>query len=87
MKLLPILSTGLFAALAALSFNTQAAEGAEAKAPAAETQTDKVPAKKAKRHSHVEEKTGMAPSEAASASKPEKAKADKAKHFHPRDGK
>ena len=82
MKSLPILAAGL---LAALSFSAQAAEGNQA----AEAQVQKAPAKKAKRHSHVEEKTGMAQSEAAPGSSPEKVKADKdrTKHFHPRDAK
>jgi len=92
MKFLPIFSAGLFATLTVLSFSAQAREPnltPEGTAPAAETQTDKAPAKTAKRHSHVEEKTGMAVPEATSESKPDKAKADKdkSKHLHPRDAK
>lgn len=89
MKSLSILAAGL---LVALSFGAQAAEGneaPEAKAPAGESQVPKAPAKKAKRHSHVEEKTGMAQPEEAPGSSPAKIKADKdrTKHFHPRDAK
>lgn len=96
MKLKSILSAGLFAAIAALSMGAQAASDtektAEAKAPAAGVQADK----KVKPHSHMQEKTGMAPqaSAAATEDKADKAKTnkpkidkDKSKHFHPRDGK
>lgn len=98
MKLLSILSAGIFATMTALSFNVLAADDTNAKAPAAETQTDKAPAKKVKRHSHVDEKTGMPMSQQsgaaakADASQDNAAPAagadkDRSKHYHPRDGK
>lgn len=97
MKLNSILSAGLFAAIAALSMGAQAAsdteKATETKAPAAGVQADK----KVKPHSHMEEKTGIAPQASAAATtgaKADKAQAskpridkDKSKHFHPRDGK
>lgn len=96
MKPRSILSAGLFAAITALSVGAQAAsdteKAAESKTPASGVQADK----KVKPHSHMEEKTGMAPqvSAAASEEKADKAKAtkpkidkDRSKHFHPRDGK
>ncbi len=96
MKLKSILSAGLFAAITALSMGAQAAadtdKAAEAKAPAADVQADK----KMKPHSHMQEKTGIAPqaTAVAAADKADKAKAskpkidkDKSKHYHPRDGK
>ena len=95
MKLNSILSAGLFGAIAALSMGAQAAsdteKATETKAPAAGVQADK----KVKPHSHMEEKTGIAPqasaatgatADKAQASKP-KIDKDKSKHFHPRDGK
>lgn len=92
MKFLSILSAGLFATLTVLSFSARASEPTfvpEGQAPATETQTDKALANKAKRHSHLEEKTGMSMPEGASEPQPKKVKADndKSKHFHPRDGK
>jgi hypothetical protein len=97
MKLISILSAGLFAAMAALSVGVQAAsdteKAAEAKVPVASEQTGK----KMKPHSHMEEKTGVSPqassvgatddkSDKPKASKP-KIDKDRSKHFHPRDGK
>lgn len=89
MKLLPILAAGLFAALSLSARAAEGPEATEAKAPASESLAHKAPAKKAKRHSHVEEKKGMAQPEAAPESKSEQIKADKdrTKHFHPRDAK
>ena len=61
MKLKSILSTSVLVTFAALSISTQAAsdtdKAPEAKAPVTSEQTTK-PAS-TKRHSHVEEKTGM----------------------------
>ncbi len=91
MKLKFILSTSLFAAIAALSISAQAASDmdktAEAKTPAADMQADKAAPKKMKRHSHVEEKTGIsqtAPEAMADKPSPEN---DMSQHYHPRDGK
>lgn len=87
MKLKSILSTGLFATVAALSMGAQAAsdmdKAAEAKAPATGMQADQ----KMKPHSHVEEKTGVAPNALEAKSDKVKADKDKSKHYHPRDGK
>lgn len=82
MKLKFILSTSLFAAIAALSISAQAASDMD---KAAEAKTEQM---KMKPHSHVEEKTGIqqkAP-EAVVNKKPNAAE-DKSKHYHPRDGK
>lgn len=101
MTIKTLISTGLFAAVATISFGAIAADAdkaVEVKAPNADVQTDKAPAKKIKRHSHVEEKTGMPMPQSASEGKAEKPaekaekpaeKADKpqARHLHPRDGK
>ena len=56
---------------------------------------EKAPTAKVKPHSHMQEKTGIAPSdkqttpteETATAATTTKADKDKSKHFHPRDGK
>lgn len=97
MKILPLLSAGVFATITMLSFSVQAADADPA--PATETQTGKAPAKKVKPHSHMEEKTGMSMPQSATEAKSDKAvvpesqggkvKADKdrSKHYHPRDGK
>ena len=87
MKLNSILSTGLFAAIVALSMGAQAAsdtdKAAEAKASVAGTPA----VKKMKPHSHVEVKTGVPQNEPeAKADKPNAAK-DQSKHYHPRDAK
>lgn len=83
MKLQAILHAVLFAAIASLSAGIFAADAAPA---------DAAPAKKAKPHSHMEEKTGVAAP--AADAKPSEAKVDEAKvkakakrHLHPRDGK
>lgn len=88
MKLKTILPAGLFAAIVALSMGAQAAsdtaKAAEAKAPAASMPADK----KMKPDSHMEGKTGMPQHMSAVAEgKPAKAKTDKDRHLHPRDGK
>ncbi len=87
MKLKSILATSLLAAMAAMSMSAQAASdtntAAEAKTPPADMQGDK----KMKPHSHMEEKTGVAPkAPSAEAKKPDPTK-DKNRHLHPRDGK
>lgn len=91
MKLKSILLTGLFAVVAAFSIGAQAAsdmamdKATEAKAPAENVNTAK--ATPMKKHSHVEEKTGVPQSmPEAAATKPNAAK-DMSKHYHPRDGK
>lgn len=58
---------------------------------------EKAPTAKVKPHSHMQEKTGIAPSDkqttpteetaTATAATTTKADKDKSKHFHPRDGK
>ncbi len=84
MKLQAILPAVLFATVSSLSFAVHAEDAA--------------PADKMKPHSHMEEKTGVAPkakakaAEAAVEEKTEKAEKPKAegkksKHLHPRDGK
>lgn len=92
MKLKSIVSTGLFAALTALSMGAQAAsdadKSAEAKVPTTEVKSDT----KMKPHSHMEEKTGIAQQTQPAATAEKKsgnrrADKDKSKHFHPRDGK
>ncbi|HEY3433246.1 MAG TPA: hypothetical protein VGK09_11915 [Rhodocyclaceae bacterium] len=86
MKLQAIFPAVLFAAVSSLSFAVHAED------------MDKAPADKMKPHSHMEEKTGVAPkakakaAEAAAEEKSEnaenpKAEKNKSKHFHPRDGK
>lgn len=90
MKLQSILAAGAFAAITAISFPVQAADAD--KAPEAQA-----PAAKPAPHSHVQEKTGMAPpakaekpaAAGAEAAKPAKKNAakDKSKHYHPRDMK
>jgi len=88
MKAATILVTALFAATAIVSSGASAADAD--KAPAGE-----VPAAKVKPHSHMQEKTGVAPAakenkEAASADEKSVAaakKASKKRHLHPRDGK
>lgn len=84
MKPKSILTTGVLAAFIALSAGAQAAadteKGAEAKAQAAADS-------KMKPHSHVGEKTGMAPKAPdAKTAKADPGK-DKSKHSHPRDSK
>ena len=89
MKLKSIVSTSLLAAFAALSISAQAASATdnapEANAPAASVQTGK--AASSKKHSHVEEKTGIpqkTPETVKTKPSPEK---DMKTHYHPRDGK
>ena len=91
MKLKTILSAASFAAIATLSFGASAADtdkSPEAKMPAAEMQGAKTPAKATKRHSHMEEKTGIPASQPAAEKSDTKNPAmDTSKHLHPRDGK
>ncbi len=90
MKLDTILSAILLAAASSLSFGVYAATEAD-KTQAAEAQTGKPAAevKKMKRHSHMQEKTGVPqnmPAADAAEGNP-KAAQDKSRHFHPREGK
>ncbi len=93
MKLKPTLAAGLFAIMAALAFNANAASdfptgaGAASDTPAGAKVEKAAPQMKMRPHSHVEEKTGF-PQTApvAMTDKPNAAK-DRTKHFHPRDGK
>lgn len=88
MKPKSVLPAILFATVSSLPVGSYAA-GAD-KAP-----VEKPAAKPVKPHSHMEEKTGIAPShnsaEAAQASEERsgtsKAWKDKSKHYHPRDAK
>lgn len=88
MKLQSFLSISLVAAATALSLGAHAASDAD-KPTAGAAQADKSEAKKMPPHSHMQEKTGMAPQEKSADNKPAKRKADqdKSKHYHPRDGK
>ena len=60
---------------------------------AADADAEKAPTAKVKPHSHMQEKTGIVPSEKQTTPTEEtattttKADKDKSKHFHPRDGK
>lgn len=87
MKTRSALVAALFAAASIVSAGAFAADPAAAP-------TTEAPAPKVKPHSHMQEKTGIAPpatdakaapaaDEKASADK----KVDKKRHFHPRDGK
>lgn len=92
MKFKTILSISVFAAITILPFSASAADvekNPEAKAPVVEMQADKASAKKAKSHSHMEEKTGIPASQQPSANKSDKGSPamDSSKHYHPRDGK
>ncbi|MBY0243599.1 MAG: hypothetical protein K2X55_30275 [Burkholderiaceae bacterium] len=88
MKLQSFLSVALVAAATSLSLGAYAASDAD-KPTAGAAQADKSEAIKMQPHSHMQEKTGIAPQEKAGDTKPEKRKADqdKSKHYHPRDGK
>jgi hypothetical protein len=87
MKLQTILPTVLLTAISALSFSAYAADAD--KTPAADTPA----AMPMKPHSHMQEKTGVAPSQKSSATAADeksdmpKANKAKAKHLHPHDGK
>lgn len=90
MKLHTTLAALLLAAASSISFSAYAAAEAD-KTPAAKVQADTPTGTKAQ--PHMEEKAGM-PQQKYSATAPEadkakvaKAKADKARHLHPRDGK
>lgn len=89
MKLHTTLATLLLAAASSLSFSAYAAEDADK----AKLQAGPSAATKVKPHSHMEEKMGMMPQKSA-ATTPEsdkaivaKAKTNKDRHLHPRDGK
>jgi len=86
MKSKTLFVTGLLAAFAAFSSGVIAADNPveTAKEMKAEPAKAKI---KVKRHSHMEEKTGIPQKmSAAMPDKPNPAN-DKTKHFHPRDGK
>lgn len=86
MKLQSALSAALFVVIAALSVGAQAADAEKAQA-GTEVKSEQG-AKAAKPHSHMEEKTGVPQSAPnAPAGKKKNAAKDKAKHYHPRDGK
>lgn len=90
MKLQSFVVATLLATVAALPLGAQAAPDTE-KGAGAEMQGEKPMGKKMKPHSHMEEKTGIAPKAAETmpeqkSGKPKAGKA-KAEHYHPRDGK
>jgi hypothetical protein len=92
MKRTLTISSILFVAAIALPFGANAAEGdkgMDAKAPAMEMQTAKPSDSKAKRHSHMEEKTGIPASQTTPApqSDMKNPAKDTSKHIHSRDGK
>jgi len=87
MKLKLTLAAALFAMMAAVSLNANAATDTPADTSVEKAATPAAPAKKVKPHSHVEEKTGVAQKAPdAKAEKPDASK-DMSKHYHPRDGK
>jgi hypothetical protein len=87
MKLKSVLATTLLAALTSLSLSAQAASDTS-QAPAAQPMAQGMPADKAmKPHSHMEQKTGIAPKASAGEDKKPDPVKDKNKHLHPRDGK
>lgn len=88
MKLQSLLSISLVAAATALSLGAYAANDAD-KRQADAPQAEQPAANKMPPHSHMQEKSGIAPQEKSADSKPAKRKADKdkSKHYHPRDGK
>lgn len=92
MKQIPLLAAGLFAVVAALALNANAASETHTNTqPDVVMQHDSM-RKGMKPHSHMDEKLGIAASSRetraneAMPAKPNPA-ADKRKHFHPRDGK
>lgn len=96
MKAQTILSSMLFIATSVFSISASSADADQSKTPeVAPTNTSAPPAskpaaKKAKRHSHVDEKTHVPGSQDAAAEEKSgnvKADKDKTKHYHPRDGK
>ncbi len=93
MKFRVFISTALVTTAIGASFLVQAATEADKTATANEPQTQMVDkasekAMQPKRHSHVEEKTGVPQSmpDGMSSSKYDAAK-DPSRHLHPRDGK
>jgi hypothetical protein len=86
MKLQSALSAALFATVAVLSVDAQAAD-ADKTPPAAEMKAEQG-TKAVKPHSHMQEKTGIEQKAPAAAKPAQKdASKDKKKHYHPRDGK
>ncbi len=88
MKLHISLAALLLAAASSLPVGAYAAENTDTAKPPAEAPA----VTKGKPHSHMEEKMGMMPQKSAPAApesnkKVAKAKSDKARHLHPRDGK
>lgn len=88
MKLKAVVPALLFVAASSLSVGALAADADKA--------TTEAPAQKMKPHSHMQEKTGIAPKDAAPAAEQKadaaksnkpRADKDKARHLHPRDGK
>ena len=94
MKTRATLYAAVLVAFATVSGAALAADDTAAAAKPATTDTAKSAplgqqppaAKKAKPHSHVQEKVGVAPAAATPAVEPDKASMDKM-HQHPRDGK
>ncbi len=87
MKLKSVLATTLLTAFTALALNVQAASDT-GKAPADQSITEAMRADKAmKPHSHMEEKTGVAPKVPVAENKKPDPTKDKNRHLHPRDGK
>lgn len=93
MKLKLFISTLFIASAAALSLGAHAAtdmgkssaSAPEAKAPAMEMSAEKAAVQK--RHSHVEEKTGIPQTMPAATSSQYNPAKDPNRHLHPRDGK
>ena len=89
MKLQSLVYATLFAAMSSLSFAAHADNSTDMQPTATESQPATPAAKKMKHHSHMEEKTGVAPATASDTTsgettdKPKK----KSRHSHPVDGK
>lgn len=88
MKLNATLAASLFALVATIPFNASAATDNPADTQADKATTSKTATqKKAKPHSHVEEKTGVPQKSPEALPDKPKADKDKTRHYHPRDGK
>ena len=89
MKLKSMLSLGVLISISALSLNTYAAPEMDKsemmKEPAQAVQSE--PSTAMKRHSHVEEKTGVPQKMPLARAEKTKSIPDTSKHYHPRDGK
>lgn len=85
MTLKKILAATLLAIGALTSIGAIAASDAEKAAE--EKPADTPTTKKAKPHSHVEEKGGIVPKTTGQQAAKTNAAEDKSKHYHPRDGK